>query len=135
MSEFLIDDLVDWLAAQTELAVGDDLCASLLPEDAELASMVLDTGGPPRPFSPVMPKTFQVLTRGPDYAATTGRATQLYNVIYPPPARLPVRNVDLSDDWRALSIDAIQPPADMGVNEVGKRQVVFNIQVRAVRIN
>ena len=66
--------------------------------------------------------------------AVLRRAQKLYDAIYPAPDRLPVRNVDLSSDWAALKIDAIQPPADLGVGESGKRSYVFNIQVRAKRL-
>ncbi len=133
MSDSLEDDLAAWLADGATLALGEDLFVSTLPESPVLATAVRSTGGPDRAFSPLQPATFQVLSRAAGYAAARARAIALYDVVYPPPERVPARNVDLSDDWLVTAIDAVQPPYDLGPSEGGGHLVVFNLVVRAGR--
>jgi len=135
MSDLLANDLADWLAAQASLAVGTDLFVGHLPQDGSLATVVRETGGPGGEYVPVADYTFQLTTRGADYAEARARAAALYDCVYPPGARVPVRNANLSADWRALAIDAAQPPADLGRGEDGRHRVVFNLIVRAHRLS
>jgi len=130
----LIDDLLSWWAGQASLNAGEDLFAGLAPESGELVSTVRQTGGPVRTFEPTMTATFQVTTRAETLAAAMGRADALYDALYPSGRdRLPWRNVELSDGWRMLAVDALQPPGDLGVGDDGRRRVVFNITVRAAK--
>jgi hypothetical protein len=135
VSESLVDDLAAWLANEADLVVGTDLFVGLLPEVPGLVTALLQTGGPARPWSPAETVTVQVLTRGSSLAEVMGRARALYDAIYPTAGgRLPVRNVALSAEWKALAIDAIQAPADLGVGESGKRLVSWNLAVQAVHL-
>jgi hypothetical protein len=130
----LAEAVTTWLAEQAGLAVGTDLFVSRFAEDASLATRVRETGGPGRGYSPLATATFQLTTRGQGYASTRQRAELLYGVIYPADADgVPVRNLT-AGGWHILAIDAIQPPADLGLTEGGLDQVVFNIQVRAGRL-
>ena len=134
MSDILAKDLAAWLAERAELSFGSVVFYAQTPEDVPLGTAVREYGGPARGYSPTAACGFQVLTRGADEAAVRSQAQKLYDAVYPPPHRLPARMVDLSADWRALSIDAVQPPQDIGISEGGKRQIVFNVQVKAVRL-
>jgi hypothetical protein len=131
----LVVDLAAWLAGQAGLTVGTDIFAVSFPESGAIVSSVVPTGGPGRKYDLVGIFTVQVLTRGPAESAADvlGRAQKLYDAIYPPPDRVPVRNVALSTSWQAHSIDASQPPTDLGLSESGTRLVGFNVQLRAAR--
>lgn len=129
----LLYDLADWWASAASLTLGSDLYIGDLPEDAATAAMIRATGGPSRGHSHAVEATFQVLVRAADLPDAMALAMTLYDAIYPTPGRQPRRNVTLSDDWRATSIDAIQPPQDLGVGEDGRRKISFNVQVRAHR--
>lgn len=135
MSEpLLIEDVAAWWAERTGLVVGTDLFVGELPEDAALATVLRGTGGPARGSSPLERLTFQALTRGPSYPDTHARAEALCAALYPPPLRLPVRMTDLPGGrWWMLTIDAIQPPFDLGRSDGGRWQAVFNVQVSAAR--
>jgi hypothetical protein len=128
----LLEALAAYLAERTELGVGTDLYLALLPEDKVLASKLTHTGGPARGFSPVDAVAFQVLTRGREIATARARAIALHDAVLDA-ARRPLRNVDLGGGWRALSIDPMQPPTDLGATEGGAWQVVFNLEVHAVK--
>jgi len=132
----LIDDLLAYLASEADLEVGEDLFSGQLPEDLELGTVLRHTGGPARPYGPRETVTFQALTRGATFAAAHARARSIYDAIYPEgDDRFPVRNQDLSAEWRALAIDAIQPPTDLGLSDAGQHLVVFNLAVRAVHLH
>jgi hypothetical protein len=133
MSASLTDDLIAWLAGRASLTVGTAVFRGSRPEDATLATAIVPTGGPARPYGHVFAATFQVLTRGSagGLAEPLARAWALYAALYP--AGLPLRNVALNTDWRLLAADAIQPPADAGLTEGGKRIVSWNFQVKALR--
>lgn len=129
----LIDDLTSWWAERAGVAVGEGLFAGLMPESGELVSSIRQTGGPERGVDAAATYTFQVTTRGCGLTSVLDRATDLYNALYP--GGLPWRNVALSDSWRLLAIDAIQPPTDLGVDERdGARRIVFNVAARAGKL-
>ncbi|MCE5280208.1 MAG: hypothetical protein ABFD92_00050 [Planctomycetaceae bacterium] len=132
--QLLVDALAEWLADRAGLHFGSDIRTMRFDEGTAIGSCILSTGGVAGPYSPTRPWTFQILTRAGDAAAAMIRAVRLYDVIYPAPERLPVRNVTLSPTWLALMIDAIQPPADLGVSEGRFNQVSFNVQITAAQI-
>jgi hypothetical protein len=133
MSASLLADLVDYLATQASLVKGTSLFLGSLPEGSGLATAIVPTGGASRPYSVCLAATFQVLTRGADAGLVTplARAWAIYDALYP--SRLPRRNVMLSTEWKLVLVDAIQPPADAGLNEAGRRIVSWNFQVKALK--
>ena len=127
--QLLIDALADWFADVSDFIVGVDIFVGDFPSGCGgPASCIRSTGGPSQQ-PPQTTATFQVMTRGKELPASMAFAQKLYDCIYPLPDRLPRRNVALSDTWTALAIDGIQPPYDLGVDEAGLRNVVFNITV------
>jgi hypothetical protein len=131
MSADFLTDFCQWLATQASLAYGTQIVRYQFGQGKGVQTYITQTGGADRNISPVEPVTLQVMTKGAGPLAAMERARRIYNAIYPPPARLPVRMAVLSEDWRANSIDAIQGPYDLGVIENNERQVVFNLRVKA----
>lgn len=73
MSE-LIDDVADYLQAQSLGTVGTSIFESTLPDDPDNCLAVIDTGGPAQDTNLTwVRRTFQVIVRNTSYA--TGHAT------------------------------------------------------------
>lgn len=128
----LIDELCAWLATAAGLVVGQTLFVGALPpSSAAVVSAVIPTGGLARENKPFVEATFQVLTRGVNESDIQGCLTQagaLYNATLL--GHLPANNVALSS-FKRVRIEPIQPPADLGIDQAGKRRAVFNLLVRA----
>lgn len=128
----LLDELCAWLATAAGLVVGQSLFVGGLPPTSDIVvSAVIPTGGLARENKPFVEATFQVLTRGVNESDIQGCLTQagaLYDATLA--GALPVNNVMLTSFGR-VRIEAVQPPADLGIDAAGKRRVVFNLLVRA----
>ena len=142
MSEILLHDLAAWLATQLNKTLGTDLFYGSFGENEPASGAgicLIESGGPSRVgYSAVDQYAVQVLTRGQpnayDYAAVRAAAESVWKLVYPAPDRRGLLNVTLSTQWRALVIQAVQTPADLGVSpETQRRSISFNLLVKAVR--
>lgn len=130
MSE-LAEDIAQWLAQAAGLAYGTDVFLGWLPEDGGTVSAVSATGGAGQADRPTGQATFQVITRAATPADCRLRAWTLYRTIHPADDSGRRRhNVHLSADWRAMSLEAIQYPAELGPDEGGRFLASFNILAR-----
>jgi hypothetical protein len=134
MSALLHEAVASWLAGRASLAVGTAVFCGRLPQDVALATAILPTGGPAQEYVPTVRATFQILTRGTTPQTASTRAWLLYEALHSGAGGTAGSNVALDASWRAVRVEPIQPPADLGVGESGQYQVSFNIAVEAVRI-
>ena len=127
------DSLLTWLAQVNNLTAGVDIFGGMFPAkpSVDIVTNVQDTSGAARGYSRYVNTSHQIITRGKGHDATSTRAWAIYNSLFAD--ALPLRNFNLSDDWFLLSIDAIQPPYDLGISEGGLYLFTFNIQCRGTR--
>lgn len=130
----LIDAMAGWIASAAGLTAGDDLFVGRGPQDAVDCVIVRETGGPSHAYGPGLAVTLQLTARAADPIDARALAWQCYDALYPAPERYPRRNVDLSATWRAHTIDATQPPQDIGIGEDGMAEYTINLLLKAVRL-
>jgi hypothetical protein len=127
-----IDDLVTILQTARVGTLGRDIFASSkanIPTGAGPYISITESGGsgPENTHNSTDKPAYvrpnaQILTRATDYVIARNKAQAAYNALYP------VRNRFVNNVWyRDLTI--LQEPFDLGLDDVGRAQVAFNISV------